>query len=92
MLYGEQWTFTKGVYEKQVFRPGDQNIMRRGVAKQYRMPDSAWALEYAHGNMLSMLPFGFADGLFSTLDFSTLYDTVDVAVRGVFRELAMGKI
>lgn len=29
-----------------------------GVAKQYKMPEKCWALEYARGNIPSMLPFG----------------------------------
>lgn len=92
MLHGEQWAFTKGSYAKEVYRTGDQHIMRRGDAKHYRMPDSAWALEYAHGNMISMLPFGFADALFSTLDFTSLYETASAAARGIVRELWLGKI
>lgn len=92
MLHGEQWAFKAGSLEKEIYRAGDQHILSRGEAKQYRMPDSAWALEYAHGNMLAMLPFGLADALFSTLDFSSVYQTASVAVRGICRELLMGKL
>lgn len=92
MLHGEQWAFTAGSYQKEVYGPGEQHVMRRGDAKQYRMPDGAWALEYAHGNMISMLPFGVADCFFSTLDLQSLWATISVAVRGILRELSMGKI
>lgn len=87
ILYGEQWAFPTGSLQKEVYRPGDQHVLPRGTAKQYRMPDSAWALEYARGNILSMLPFGFADTFSSTLDFWTLFDTVAISAYGVIREL-----
>lgn len=87
MLYGEQWAFSTGSLQKEVYKPGDQHWLPRGTAKQYRMPDAAWALEYARGNILSMLPFGFADSFSSTLDFWTLGQTVFVSAYGVLREL-----
>lgn len=92
MLRGEQWAFTPGRTEKEIYRPGDQHLLPRGTAKQYRMPDEAWALEYAQGNMLSMLPFGLADAMFSTLDFVSVYQTARVAVTGILRELSQGKV
>lgn len=87
ILFGEQWASLPGSLVKEVYRPGDQHLMPRGVAKQYKMPDGAWALEYARGNILSMLPFGFADALSSTLDFWTLGRTITVSAYGVVREL-----
>lgn len=89
ILHGEQWAYEAGSLEKEVYRPGDQHWLPRGHAKQYKMPDSAWALEYARGNILSMMPFGFADGLTSTLDFVSLWNTVIVSARGFIGELLM---
>lgn len=66
--------------------------MRSGEAKQYRMPDECWALEYARGNIVSMLPFGLGDTLSSTMDFVTLYQTLKVAVVGTVGNLLKGKI
>lgn len=87
ILSGEQWAFQTGTLTKEVYRPGDQHFMPRGVAKQYKMPDGAWALEYARGNILSMMPFGLADAMTSTLDFWTLGQTVSISAYGVIREL-----
>lgn len=87
ILYGEQWAYSSGSLEKEIYRPGDQHILPRGTAKQYKMPDSAWALEYARGNIVSMLPFGFADTFSSTLDFWTLFDTISISAFGIVREL-----
>ena len=57
------------------------------------MPDGCWALEYARGNIPSMLPFGFADTFSSTLDLWTLFQTVRVSARGMLGELLYnGKI
>ena len=97
--------------EKEVYPAGSVHHLRRGVVKQYKMPDTCWALEYAAGEsslgrfvmmqMLTlqlvgwippMMPFGFADALFSTLDFYTLWDTIVFTGREMIRNLLAGKI
>jgi hypothetical protein len=80
MLHGEQWAHAAGSLAKQVYRPGDQHHLAAGTAKQYRCPDSCWALEYARGNILSMMPFGVADTLTSTMDLRVLWQTVKVTL------------
>lgn len=87
ILSGEQWAYRAGALEKEIYRPGDQHVLPFGVAKQYRLPDSAWALEYARGNIVSMMPFGVVDTFFSTLDVISLMDTVQVSAWGMFTEL-----
>ena len=56
------------------------------------MPDACWALEYARGNIPSMLPFGVFDTFFSTLDFVTLGETVAVSAKQMLGNLIKGKI
>ncbi|CAJ1010379.1 putative ERG2 and Sigma1 receptor like protein [Leishmania naiffi] len=92
ILVGEQWAALPGVAEKEVYRPGDQHILPRGTAKQYRMPEECWALEYARGNIISMLFFGFADLLSSTLDVTTLHQTVLESAGNMLRNIFIGKI
>lgn len=87
ILHGEQWAYAAGGLEKEIYRAGDVHFLARGTSKQYRMPDSAWALEYARGNILSMMPFGLADSFSSTLDFVSVWHTVRVSSMGMAREL-----
>ena len=67
--------------------------MAKGVAKGYKIPDTGcWALEYARGNVLSMMPFGMADLFFSTLDPVTFWQTVKVSGGNMARMILKGKI
>ena len=92
MFHGDQWAFRAGSLEREVYKPGDQHHLPRGVSKQYRCADACWALEYARGNILSMLPFGLLDTLFSTLDVVTLWRTAKVSAIGMGKEILKGKI
>lgn len=92
ILHGEQWALTPGSLKKEIYRAGDQHHLPYGVAKQYRMPDSCWALEYARGNIVSMMPFGLWDTFFSTVDLHTLWATVRISAVSMFNELLKGKI
>lgn len=51
ILQGEQWVFEPGELTKTVYGPGDVNLMKRGVARQYKMHEGCWALEYARGKI-----------------------------------------
>lgn len=92
ILYGEQWAALPGVSNKEVYMPGDVHHLPRGVAKQYRMPDECWALEYARGNIASMMFFGFFDMIFSTVDLPTIYQTVLESAGNMISNILNGKI
>lgn len=92
ILYGEQWAAPPGTAEREVYKPGDQHLMKRGDAKQYRMPDTCWALEYARGNIVSMLFFGYMDALSSTLDFYTMWQTFVESAGNMIPNILAGKV
>ncbi|KZT44310.1 ERG2 and sigma1 receptor-like protein [Sistotremastrum suecicum HHB10207 ss-3] len=92
ILVGEQWAFSAGDLEKEIYRPGDVHFLPRGTVKQYKMHEGCFALEYARGWIPLMLPFGLADTLSSTLDFPTFYHTVRITARETLRNLLIGKI
>ena len=92
MLEGEQWAFSPGSTEREVYKPGDMHVLRRGSAQAYRIPENGWALEYARGFIPSMMPFGLVDVLTSTLDVPTFAKTLGIYAKGVVGQLARGKV
>lgn len=55
ILYGEQWAFSAGALEKEVYTPGTVHHLPRGHAKQYKMHEGCFALEYARGKCPPLL-------------------------------------
>ncbi|KAF9498642.1 C-8 sterol isomerase [Pleurotus eryngii] len=92
ILSGEQWAYTLGSFEKEVYTAGSVHLMPRGVRKQYKMHKGCFALEYARGWIPLMLPFGFADAISSTMDYISAYDTVRATGREIIKNLLIGKI
>ncbi|KAJ7879285.1 ERG2/sigma1 receptor-like protein [Mycena olivaceomarginata] len=92
VLVGEQWAFDPGVLEMERYTPGMVHYLPRGMVKQYKMHEGCWAFEYARGWIPLMAPFGLADGLTSTLDFLTLYQTAKITLREMGKNLWIGKI
>ncbi|KAH7115959.1 ERG2/sigma1 receptor-like protein [Dendryphion nanum] len=92
ILQGEERAYTPGSYTPEVYPVGSVHHLRRGVVKQYRMPQDCFALEYARGLIPPMLFFGFADTFFSTLDFPTLWRTTVLTAREMGANLLVGKV
>ena len=85
VLEGELWYFTEGQTEREVYRAGDVIRLRKGQVKAYRIVDNGWALEYARGWIPTMLPFGLADTVFSTLDYRTAFKTFRIYGKHILR-------
>ncbi|KAK3326330.1 C-8 sterol isomerase [Apodospora peruviana] len=91
ILQGTQLAYVPGEYEPEVYPQGSMHHLRRGTVKQYKMPESCFALEYARGWIPPMLFFGYADGLTSTMDIPTLWRTTYVTGREIIGNLLKGK-
>lgn len=92
ILTGQETAYEAGSLTREIYNPGDIHHLRRGVVKQYSMVPETWALEYARGWIPPMLPFGFADMIFSTLDYRTMYHTTRITAREMIKNLLRGKI
>ncbi|KAF7306086.1 hypothetical protein HMN09_00763700 [Mycena chlorophos] len=92
ILTGEQWAFRPGALEKERYTPGMVHHLPRGTAKQYKMHEGCFAMEYARGWIPLMMPFGLIDIFSSTLDLPTLYHTVRITGREMLGNLLIGKI
>ncbi len=89
---GEMWCFMEGDTARTSFRDGKRAYLGPDQVKGYRIPDRAWMLEYSRGPIATMLPFGVADTLLSTLDLKCLGRTLGTYTKRVVGSLAKGKI
>lgn len=92
MIAGEMWTYLEGESERRVDAPGDAAYLGRSRVKGYRVPDAAWMLEYARGPIPTMLPFGLADTVTSTLDVRNFTRTFVTYGKLVTGSLMRGKL
>ncbi len=92
ILEGEHWVYEEDAVEHKVLKPGEVQHTRPGTAHIYKMPRHCYALEYARGFIPSMLPFGLADSLTSTLDLRAFRRTAQLYTRSLVGELLRGKI
>src|SRR5579859_3850353 len=76
VLDGEAWYYQEGQFTRDVYTPGDHIFLGKGQSAGMHYPDHVWMVEYARGVLPSLLPFGLADVLLSTLDFKTALQTV----------------
>jgi len=89
---GEMWCFKEGETARSSYRQGKRAFLGADRVKGYRIPDRAWMLEYSRGPIPTMLPFGMADTLLSTLDLKCIRRTVGTYAKLVVGSLARGKI
>jgi hypothetical protein len=78
VIDGETWYFAEGQFEKRIYRPGDRIFVGKGQACGMNFTDGVWAVEYERGPLMLSLPFGLADELLSTLDYTAAIQTVSL--------------
>ena len=78
VLDGEAWYYTEGQFTRDEYKPGDHIFLGKGQSAGMHYPDHVWMVEYARGILPSLLPFGLADALLSTLDYKTALQTVQI--------------
>lgn len=86
VIAGTVETYREHQLEAVVHGPGSTAYLPRGTSNCSRCSDGAFMLEYARGNVPSMLPFALGDALFSTLDVRAVAETFRVYNRCVVRE------
>ena len=84
---GEMWCYEEGDSVRKTYKPGDHAFLGGRRTKGYRIPDSAYMLEYARGPIPLMIPFGLADTMVSTLDMKCARDTLTDYGKLVIRSL-----
>ncbi|EKM53794.1 uncharacterized protein PHACADRAFT_148597 [Phanerochaete carnosa HHB-10118-sp] len=92
VLVGERWVFSPPNLQMERYPAGSVHHVPRGQMRQHKMHEGCFALEYARGWIPPMMPFGFADILFSTLDYVTFYQTLHIPGRETLKNLLIGKI
>ncbi len=91
VLDGEAWYYHEGQFNRDSYKPGDYVFVGRGESCGMHYPDHVWMIEYARGPMLSLFPFGLLDGIFSTMDYKTLWNTLKVYTALLGKVLPRGQ-
>ncbi len=88
VLAGEIWTYRLHRCDvREIVRPGDHTVLKRGEVKGFKIPESAWVLEYGRGFVPAAFPLVLGDVIFSALDGTTLIETVWMYGKMALREL-----
>lgn len=88
VLDGEAWYYQEGQFIRDVYRPGDHIFLGKGQSAGMHYPDHVWMVEYARGILPSLLPFGLADALLSTLDYKTALQTLAIYFSLLMRQFS----
>ncbi len=91
VLDGEAWYYQEGEFTRTVYTPGDQIFLGKGQSAGMHYPDHVWMVEYARGVLPSLLPFGLADALLSTLDYKTAFQTLASYLSLLNRSVSRGR-
>jgi len=87
ILSGDYMWWDEGGIDIRPHVAGDYCYTARFQAGVVHLSKNTWMLEYCHGVIPSMLPFGLADSIFSSLDFVNVYRTISIYSSMAIREL-----
>ena len=76
---------------REVVLPGDHTVLKRGEVNGFRIPESAWMLEYGRGFLPAAFPLILGDVVFSAFDGTTLAETVWMYGKMALRELLVNR-
>lgn len=85
VLDGEAWYYREGQLVRDAYTPGDHIFVGKGQSSGMNFPDHVWMIEYSRGILPSLIPFGLADSLLSTLDFKTTWQTLVIYLSLLMR-------
>jgi hypothetical protein len=92
LLAGEIWTYRQDrCGTREVVRPGDHTMLEQGSVNGFKIPDSAWMLEYGKGIIPSAFPLILGDVVFSAVDGTTLVETIWTYGKMALRELLVNR-
>ena len=69
-----------------VYLPGNMGILPRKKIKTFSIREGTWMLEYARGRIVTMIPTGVGDNLFSNFDYKSLWWTIKDYVKKLFHK------
>ena len=90
VLTGELHTYQEHELRALDLRPGDLASLPPGTSNGSRLEPGTVLLEYARGNIPSMLPFGLLDAFTSTLDLAGIAATFRAYTEHNLRALTRG--
>lgn len=76
LIKGEMLCEYTGKFKNEVHRPGSIAYLPSSIVKHYCIKKEGWMLEYARGNIVSMLPFGLLDAMLSSFDHMIVLKTI----------------
>lgn len=96
MLDGEMLCYNEDKITQATYLPGDMAILKRKLAKSYRIPERAWMLEYARGGIPAMIRFGIGDNLYSNFDYKSSNQLIrnygKMVIKNLFKRKKKGNL
>jgi C-8 sterol isomerase len=87
VIAGEEHMYREGDMDPRVYRPGDGVVFQPGEGACVSVRDYVCTIGYARGAIPSMFSLPLVDTLFGTLDYRSLWRTMALSTRLMWRSL-----